>query len=112
MEAEYVARSSTIQEAVWLRRFLQDIGVVKTTFESVTLYYDSMVALAYAKDLKYHGKTKHIQIRYHFVRDMITQNEVVLKHIPTNEMEADPFTKPIARDAFVRHVRSLGLCRM
>ena len=40
------------------------------------------------------------------------QNEVVLKHIPTNEMVADPFTKPIAKDAFVKHLRSLGLCRM
>ena len=70
------------------------------------MYCDSMVALAYAKDLKYHGKTKHTQIRYHFFRDMITQNEeVVLKHIPTNE-------KPIAKDTFVRHVRALGLCRM
>ena len=71
-----------------------------------------MAALAYAKDLKYHGKSKHIQIRYHFIRDMITQKEVVLKHIPTNEMVADPFTKPIARDAFVKHVRSLVLCRI
>ena len=60
MEAEYVACSSVIQEAVWLRRFLQDIGVVKTTFEPVTLYYDSMAVLAYSKDPKYHRKTKHI----------------------------------------------------
>ena len=77
MEAKYVAYSSAIQEAVWLRKFLQDIGVVKTTFKPVTLYYDSMVALTYAKDPKYHGKTKHIHIRYHFIRDMIMQNEVV-----------------------------------
>ena len=112
MEAECVACSSVIQEVDWLRRFLQDIGVVKIAFEPVTLYCDNMAALAYAKDLKYHGKTKQILIRYHFVRDMITQNEGVLKHIPTNETVADPFTKPIARDAFVKHVRSLGLCRM
>ena len=71
-----------------------------------------MVALAYAKNPKYHGKTKNIQIIYHFIIDMITQNEVVLKHIPTNEMVANLFTKPIARDALARHVRSLGLCRM
>ena len=89
MEAEYVACSSAIQKEVWLKRFLQDIGVVKTAFEPVTLYCDSMAAFAYAKDSKYHGKTKHIQIRYHFVRDMIMQNEVVLKHIPTNEMVVD-----------------------
>ena len=88
MEAEYVACSSAMQEAVWLRRFLQDIGVVKTAFKLVTLYCDSMVTLAFAKDPKYHGKTKHIQIRYHFVKQIITQNEVVLKHIPTNEMVA------------------------
>ena len=78
----------------------------------MTLYGDSVAALAYAKDLKYHGKTKHNHIRYHFDIDMITQNEMVLKHVPTNEMVAYPFIKPIARDAFVRHVRSLGLCRM
>ena len=112
MEVEHVACSSAIQEVVLLRSFLQDIGVVKTAFEPVTLYCDSMAALTYAKEHKYHGKTKHIQIRYHFVRDMITQNKVVLKHIPTNEMVAGPFIKPIARDAFVKHVRSLGLCRI
>ena len=47
----------------------------------MTIYCDSMVALAYAKDPKYHGKTKYIQIIYHFVKDMITQNEVVMRHI-------------------------------
>ena len=78
----------------------------------MTLYYDNMAALAYAKDLKYHGRTKHIQIRYHFIKDMITQNEVVLKRIPTNEMVAYLLTKPIAEDAFVNHVRSLSLCRI
>ena len=94
MEAEYVVCSSTIQEAVWLRRFLHHLEIVKTTSELMMIYCDSMVALASAKDPKYHGKTKHIQIRYHFVRDMITQNEVVMRHIPTSKMVADSFTKP------------------
>ena len=78
----------------------------------MTIYCDSMVALAYAKDPKNHEKTKHIQIIYHFVRDMITQNEVVMRHIPTSKMVVDPFTKLIARDAFVRHAKSFGLCRI
>ena len=60
MEAEYVACSLAIQEAIWLRRFLQNIGVIKTTFDPMTLFCDIMAALAYAKDSKYHGKTKHI----------------------------------------------------
>ena len=61
---------------------------------------------------EHHGKTKHIQIRYHYVRDMVAQKEVILKHISTSEMVADPLTKPIARDVFIGHVKSLGLCRM
>ena len=72
MEAEYVACSSTIQEAVWLRRFLQHLEIVKKTSEPMTIYCDRTVVLAYVKDPKYHGKTKHIHIRYHFVRNMIT----------------------------------------
>ena len=60
MEVEYVACSSVIQEAVWLRRFLQHLEIVKTTSKLVTIYCDSMVALAYANDPKHHGKTKHI----------------------------------------------------
>ena len=95
MEAKYIACSSMIQEAAWLRRFLQNIEVVKTAFELVTLYCDNMAALAYTKDSKYHGKTKHIHIRYHFIREMITQNEVILKHIPANEMVAIELYKPL-----------------
>lgn len=70
----------------------------------MTLYYDSMMTLAYAKNPKYHGKTKHIEIRYHFIKDMTMQNEVILKHIHTNEMFVDPFTKFITVNAFARHI--------
>ncbi|KAL0283564.1 UNVERIFIED_CONTAM: Retrovirus-related Pol polyprotein from transposon TNT 1-94 [Sesamum radiatum] len=70
MEAEYVACTSAVQEAIWL---------------------DS---------------------RYHFIRDSIAQEEVVLRHIPTNDMIAYPFTKRLRRDAFHRHVSSMGLRRI
>ena len=68
--------------------------------------------MAVAKDLKYRGKTKHIKKKYHYIRDAITEKDVVLKYISTNNMVAGPLTKSIARDVFVKHVRSLGLCRM
>ena len=112
MEAEYVACSATVQEAIWLWRFFQNLKVVKDALDPVTVHCDSMVALAYAKDSKYHGRTKHIDIRYHYIRDMVAHNEVVLKHIFTSLMIADPLTKPIGRDAFQAHVRSLGLRRI
>ena len=61
-----------IHEAIWLRRFFHHLEIVKTTFKPVIIYGDSMVVLAYSKDPQYHEKTKHIPIRYHFIRDMIT----------------------------------------
>ncbi|KAL0298983.1 UNVERIFIED_CONTAM: Copia protein [Sesamum radiatum] len=102
MEAEYVACTSAVQEAIWLRRFLKSLHILHVD-DAVVIYCDNTAAIAYAKDPKYHGRTKHIDTRYHFIRDSIAQGEVVLRHIPTNDMIADPFTKPLHRDAFHRH---------
>lgn len=109
MEAEYIASSAASQEAVWLRRFLKHLGVVDSAKEAVTIHCDSMAALAYMKDPKYHGKTKHIQMRYHYVRVAIAQGKVSLGHISTTRMVADPLTKAIARPTFQSHVKALGL---
>ena len=112
MEAEFIVCSITVQEAVWLRRILQSFGIAKVVFKPATIYNDSQVAFAYVKDSKYHGKTKHIDTKNNFIRDIIEQNEVILKYLPTCEMAADPFTKSISRDMFSVHVKSLGLCRL
>jgi hypothetical protein len=112
MEAEYVACSAATLDAVWLKNFLYHLKIVKSASDLVTIYCDNTAAIAVVKDPKYHGKTKHIKMRYHYIREAITKQDVILKHISTNSMVTDPLTKPIARDVFVRHVRSLGLCRM
>ena len=112
MEAEYVACSTATQDAVWLRSFLQYLEIVKTALEPVIIFCDNNAALTVIKDLKYHGNTKHIKKRYHYIKDVITEMDVILKHIFTSNMMADLLTKPIVRDVFVKHVRSLGLCRM
>ena len=102
MEVEYVAYSTAIQGAVLLKRFFQNLEVVKAASDPVTVHCDGMAALAYVKNSKYHGKTKHINIRYHYIRDMIAHNEVVLKHISTRLMIVDPLTKPIEKDVLDR----------
>jgi hypothetical protein len=108
MESEYIVCSA----AVWLRRFLQHLDIVASAMDPVTIYSGSMAALAYAKDPKYHGKTKHIEIKYHYIRDMVAKKEVFLEHISTKNMLADPLTKPIARDPFHSHIKGLGLRRV
>ena len=107
-----MACAAVLQEAIWLMRFLQRLGITAHSEEAVTLYFDSTVALEYAKDPQYHGKSKHIEIKYHFIRDMAVRGEVVMKHISTGSMVVDPLTKPIARNVFQSHVGSMGLRRM
>ena len=105
MESEYVTCSTAVQEGVWLKRFITKLGIVACASETITIYCDNIATLAYAKDPKYHGKTKHINIRYHFIRDMVAQEEVVLKHISMSLLVVDPLTKPISREAYVRSLR-------
>ncbi|KAL0427816.1 UNVERIFIED_CONTAM: Retrovirus-related Pol polyprotein from transposon TNT 1-94 [Sesamum latifolium] len=107
MEAEYVACTLADQEVVWLRRFLKSLCISVHIYD-VVIYCDNKATIAYAKDPKYHGRTEHKDTKYHFIRDSIAQGEVVLKHIPTNGMIVDPFTKPLHRDVFQRHVSSIG----
>ena len=66
-----MACAAAVQEVVWLKQFLQRLGITTHFEEAVTLYSYSTTALAYAKDPKYHEKSKNIEMKYHFIRDMI-----------------------------------------
>jgi len=112
MKVEYVVYAAATQDIIWLKSFLNHFKIIKSASDPVTIYFDNTTAVAMVKDPKYHGKTKHIKIRYYYIRDAITKYDVILKHIYTNSMVADPFTKPIAMDAFARHLRFIGLYRM
>ena len=72
IKSEYVACSTVAQEAVWLKRFFKSLRVTPLADETVKMYCDSMVALAHAKDPKYHNKSKHIQTHYNYIRLAIT----------------------------------------
>ncbi|XP_070013543.1 secreted RxLR effector protein 161-like [Nicotiana sylvestris] len=109
MEAEFVACAPTVQEAIWLKRFFEHLDITQNSQGPMTLYCDSQVAIAYIKDPNYHNKTKYIDIKYNFVRDMVASGEINLQYIPTRNMIVDSFTKTISRDMFEKHVMALGL---
>ena len=69
------------------------MGIKEDTSNPVLVNYDSQAVIAFTKDFKYHSKTKHIDIKYNFVRDMDVQKEVSIQYISTHKMVADPFTK-------------------
>ena len=111
MEAEFVAFLAIVQEVMWLKQFLYHLGVNAKSVDPVIVNYDSQATIAYTKDPKYHYKTKHIDTKYNFVKDIVAHKEVNMKYISMHNMVANPLTKPIPRDIFIKHVKSQGICR-
>ena len=70
-ESKYIAASDAAKEAVWIRKFVSELGVVPTIADPVTLYCDNSGAIAQAKEPRSHQRTKHILRRFHLVREMI-----------------------------------------
>lgn len=97
-EAEYVAAASAAKEAIWLKKLLNDIGCQCS--QATTLYIDNQSAIRLVKNPEFHKRTKHIDIRYHFIREKVESNELAVSFIPSNLQLADIFTKALPRDRF------------
>ena len=82
-EAEYVALSMATQEAVWLRRFLSDLTVTDEIDKPTVVMEDNQGTIAIAKNPVSHARTKHIDIRYHYVREAMQKGEIILQYCPT-----------------------------
>ena len=109
-EAEYMALSEATKEAVWLKVFLGELGEMASD-EAVKMYEDNQGSIALAKNPEFHKRTKHIDIRYHFVREKVESGEVILEYCPTQDMLADMMTKPIASVQFENIRDRLGIQR-
>jgi hypothetical protein len=79
-EVEYMATTHESKEVVWLQRLCSTIGLVQ---QAVRIDCDSHSAIFLAKNPTYHSKTKHIDIQYHFVRDMVEEKKVLLMKVDT-----------------------------
>ena len=77
--------------------------------EPLTISCDNQGAIALAKDNKYHARTKHIDLRYHFVREAVEDKKIKVAYIPTDENVSDIFTKPLPKPKFQKFVELLGL---
>ncbi|KAA0067450.1 retrovirus-related pol polyprotein from transposon tnt 1-94 [Cucumis melo var. makuwa] len=95
MEAEYVAACEAAKEAVWLRKFLHDFEVVPNMNLPITLYCDNSGAVANSKEPRSHKRGKHIERKYHLIREIVQQGDVIVTKIASEQNIADPFTKTL-----------------
>ena len=106
-ESEYVAATYAAKEALWLRRIINEIFQPLT--KPITLYSDSQSAIALTKDGSYHARTKHIDIRYHFIRFVVQDKSISLFYCPTENMTADILTKALPNIKAKHFAYALGL---
>ncbi|KAL1223770.1 Retrovirus-related Pol polyprotein from transposon TNT 1-94 [Cardamine amara subsp. amara] len=105
-EAEYMALVEAVKEAIWLKGLAEEFGFKQDTVE---IWCDSQSALSLAKNNVHHERTKHINRKLHFIRDIVASGEVKLSKIPTERNEADMLTKVLPVDKFEKALSFLNL---
>ncbi|GKD12309.1 hypothetical protein Tco_1196716, partial [Tanacetum coccineum] len=78
-ESEYIAVCEASKEAIWMKNFIGDLGVVPIVQDPIEILYDNESVVALTKEPKDHGKSKHIEIKYHFVRSKVEEGHMIMK---------------------------------
>ncbi|CAK1600987.1 unnamed protein product [Parnassius mnemosyne] len=102
-EAEFMAACSATKEAIWLKRLLMDINEFNQN--SICLNIDNKSAICLIKNVNYHKRCKHIDIRYNFIKEKYLEKQIDLNYVSTKEQYADIFTKALSKDKF-QYLRS------
>ncbi|KAE8727985.1 hypothetical protein F3Y22_tig00004899pilonHSYRG00012 [Hibiscus syriacus] len=108
-EAEYVAATSCVCHAIWLRNLLKEIGLIQE--EPTKVCVDNKSAIALAKNPVFHDRSKHIDIRYHYIRECVARKDVEVEYVKSQDQVADIFTKPLTSEDFLRLRNLLGVTR-
>ena len=106
-EAEYVAATTAGQEILFLRNLLTAFGYDLSS--PSTLYIDNQSALQVAKNPEHHGRMKHLDLRYYWLRDEVEKGSIRLEHVGTDEMPADLLTKALHRVKVAKFAEMMGL---
>ena len=107
-EAEYVAAVSAGTELLWLRNLFTELGINSSTSPS-PLFIDNQSALAVAKNPEHHGRMKHLDLRFYWLRDEVDKGTISVSYCPTADMPADMLTKSLSRDKVQLGRKLLGL---
>ena len=108
-EAEYIAVESCCTQVMWLKQMLCDYGLSQ---EYITIFCDNSSAINISKNPVQHSRTKHIDIRHHFIRELVEQNVITLSHIDTKSQLADLFTKALDFQTFDQLRKSIGMLQL
>jgi hypothetical protein len=107
VEAEYIALSVAVREALWLCKLLTDL--FDHEMDPTTIHCDNHSCVKLSENMVFHDRSKHIEIKYHYIRYMMQKKTIHMQYLPTHEQIADIFTKPLANTKFESFHERLGL---
>ena len=107
MESEYIAASEGASEAVFLRRLLSQIGVEQSS--PTPFYCDNQAAISLVHNPEHHSRAKHIDVRYHFIREQQANGIIDITHVPSESQLADILTKALDEDTFAKLRMAIGV---
>jgi hypothetical protein len=108
-EAEYIAAAACTSQIIWMQNQLRDYGY---NMKRIPLYCDSSSAIRICHNPVQHSKTKHIDLRYHFIKNHVEDGNIELHFVHTQAQLADIFTKALDEKAFTRILNGLGMMEM
>ncbi|KAK6138999.1 hypothetical protein DH2020_027258 [Rehmannia glutinosa] len=108
-EAEYIATGSCCAQILWMRQQLRDYEVEE---KEIPIMCDNTSAIAITQNPVLHSRTKHIDVRYHFIRDHVEKKDITLEYVSTDKQLADIFTKPLCESRFEELKHELGLIEL
>jgi hypothetical protein len=107
-EAEYVALSEAAREACWLRNLYSELGLLQVGIPML-IRGNNEGSIAMAKNPQFHKRSKHIEIRWHWVRDLVQAGKICVESIRDPEQTADVLTKALPRPKYQKHTADMGL---
>jgi hypothetical protein len=108
MEAKYIACSTTISNAVWIKRFVDSLKLDMQD-RPVNVFCDNKSTISLIKSGANSSKGKHIDINYHYIQDIVEMREIKVHFVPSADMMANPMTKGLTLNQFRVHVTGMGL---
>ena len=108
MEAEYIACSTAVNNAVWIKRFVDSLKLDMQD-RPVNVFCENKSAISLIKSGANSSKGKQIDVNYHYIQDIVETREIKAHFVPSTDMMADPMTKGLTLNQFRVHVTSMGL---
>nr|GFB03335.1 hypothetical protein [Tanacetum cinerariifolium] len=108
-EAEYIVAAKPAKEAVWIRMFVDELGVVPSNNYPIEMNCDNTAAISMAKEPGIMKGARHFQRKFHYVRECVETGEIEMVKVHTDDNLADPFTNALAGPKLTRHARNMGL---